>query len=78
VTRPLTLFVVAYVQIPKSWSLANRLALQGRPHTAKPDADNLLKSISDALFENDELIWSATIQKRWADAGGARVEIEIQ
>ena len=34
--------------------------------------------ISDALFENDELIWSATIQKRWADAGGARVEIEIQ
>lgn len=77
-TRHVNLFVVAYLPIPAAWSAANRLALQGKPHTAKPDADNLLKSISDALFENDELIWSATIQKRWADSGGPRVEIEIQ
>lgn len=78
VQRPITLFVVAYVAMPQSWSAVTRRALQGKPHTTKPDADNLLKSISDALFVNDELIWSATIQKRWADAWGARVEIEIQ
>ncbi len=69
--------VVAYLPIPASWSRVNRLAMAGKPHGAKPDADNVLKGVCDALFANDELVWSSAIQKRWADDGGPRLEVEI-
>lgn len=46
------------------------------PHTMKPDADNVLKAVADALFTNDEMIDRATIEKRWADGSSPRVEIE--
>jgi Holliday junction resolvase RusA-like endonuclease len=45
--------------------------------TAKPDCDNVLKGIQDALesicYQADQQIVSATVQKRYADAPGVTV-----
>ena len=76
--EPKNVFVRAYFPLPQSWSLVKQGRLAGKPHTNRPDADNVLKSVCDALFADDASVWMCTVQKRWADAGGARVEIEIQ
>jgi len=45
------------------------------PHLRKPDGDNILKSVCDALFENDEMIYDKRVMKWWT-TGESRVEIE--
>jgi Holliday junction resolvase RusA-like endonuclease len=75
--RLTTLFVQVYQPMPRQWSARKRKELDGTPHGEKPDGDNLLKAICDALFVNDQRIWSKTIHKRWADDAGARCEIAI-
>lgn len=53
--------------IPKSWSNRRRKAIVGEPHVFKPDCDNLLKFIGDALngmaWEDDAWIYEASIEK---------------
>lgn len=46
------------------------------PHLTKPDGDNILKSVCDALFMNDEMVYRKTVAKYWT-AGQSRVEIMI-
>lgn len=48
---PVELSVTAVMPIPKSWSKkARQAAIQGRVwHTKKPDMDNLMKQIKDAM-----------------------------
>jgi Holliday junction resolvase RusA-like endonuclease len=48
---PVRLWVVAYMPVPKSWpKYRRRQALDGHVHhTSKPDADNLIKVVKDAL-----------------------------
>lgn len=42
---------------PQSWSKKKRLAAIGKYHRVKPDADNALKSLGDALWpENDSAL----------------------
>lgn len=47
------------------------------PHTVKCDADNILKSVMDALFLNDQMVYKASIEKLWSDGSSPRVEVEI-
>lgn len=47
----------------------------GKPHTFKPDIDNLTKAFLDTLWESDQSIWSVWAEKRWT-AGQSRIEIE--
>ena len=67
-TQPTWLIVKCYFDCGKTHRTG--------PHTQKPDADNVLKGISDALFENDEMVWKAWVTKLWADGSQPRVEIE--
>jgi Holliday junction resolvase RusA-like endonuclease len=46
------------------------------PHLLRPDGDNILKSVCDALFENDEMIYRKTVAKFWT-TGHDRVEVLI-
>ena len=39
-----------YMPFPKSYSKAKREQLAGKPHTIKPDVDNLIKAFLDSLF----------------------------
>lgn len=68
----------AYFSIPKSWSRKARELAKGRPHLRKADSDNIMKSICDALFANDEYVCAGSFLKYWDDGKGARVEIEIR
>lgn len=59
-----------FVPMPKSWSKKKRARMQGQPHRAKPDVDNLVKAFFDALLEEDSTIWSLVgLEKRWSEQG---------
>jgi len=60
---------VVQLPMPKSWSKKKRQAYQGQPHQQKPDADNLLKAICDALLEDDSRVWHKVITKYWGTEG---------
>jgi|TARA_Y100000310_G_scaffold139258_2_gene138553 Holliday junction resolvase RusA-like endonuclease len=71
--------VHAFLAFPKSYSVRKRESLRGLPHVLKPDADNICKSILDALFkESDSAIHTIYIAKRWDDGDGARTIVEIE
>lgn len=58
------------VPMPPSWTRAKRLRMVGSPHMQRPDLDNLLKALMDAVLPEDSGIWSlAAVQKIWADIG---------
>ena len=59
-----------YLPFPKSYSNKQRIALAGKPHTLRPDIDNLVKSVLDALFENDSHIYSIVAVKWWQRSDG--------
>ena len=68
VTNPLSLIFV--IQMPASWSNKKRNSMNGQPHTAKPDLDNLIKAFKDALCENDSFIHTYDQMKKvWGMTG---------
>ncbi len=52
---------------PRTGSIPKKLGTGRQPHTSKPDRDNLMKSLQDALegllFTNDSKICDGRIQK---------------
>jgi len=75
VRGPVGLIVTAYFTMPRSWSERERAKLGGTAHTQKPDADNILKGVADALFENDEMVYTQYVVKWWDDGSVPRLEI---
>lgn len=75
------LIVMAFFCPPKSWSQKKRkAALQGVVHhIVKPDLDNVLKAVGDALngvvYEDDSQIIDCHIRKAYAET--PRVEVFI-
>ena len=67
-TKATTLHVVAYLQ-PRGKNM------KAGPHTQRPDADNILKAVCDALFVNDEMIYAKTIKKLWSDGAAPRMDV---
>ena len=67
--EPLSIIICAYFEIPKSTSKAKRAAMENFAilPTVKPDADNILKVVCDALngvlYHDDKQIVSAIVQK---------------
>lgn len=66
--------VVFHLPMPKSWSATRKFAMIGKPHQQKPDLDNLIKALCDALLEKDEVLWNINAKKIWSPNPG----IEIQ
>jgi Holliday junction resolvase RusA-like endonuclease len=80
-TGPVSVSILAYLGIPKSWP-KKRIAdpdTWGRP-TKKPDADNLLKLVTDALngigYKDDSQIVTVLCAKFWAS--NPRTDIWIE
>lgn len=80
---PVFIFVDAYFQIPKSRTKADKELMRAgkiRP-TVKADADNILKSIMDALngiaYEDDAQIVFATVRKFYAENPEIRVQMGV-
>lgn len=80
--KPIRLEIRAYFQIPQSASKSKKELMRKnliRP-TQKPDMDNIIKIVADALnglaYLDDKQIVSCNIEKFYSDA--PRVEINIE
>lgn len=76
---PLSLRVVAEYAPPKSWSKRQREGICGTPFHGKPDADNALKLICDALngvaYDDDRQLAEVAIRRVYAPADAVTIEI---
>ena len=77
---PLQVLVIAYMPVATTWSRKKTAsALAGVIRPGRPDADNLLKAVADALngvvWRDDAQIAEATISKRYDLR--PRLEIEV-
>ena len=63
------LHVKFFISIPTSWSIKKQQAMRGQPHQQKPDLDNLVKALQDALCVSDAHIYEIHAKKLWADQG---------
>lgn len=62
--------VMFRLPMPKSWSKKKRLEMNGKPHQQKPDLDNLLKALIDAVHADDAHIWHLQmVTKIWSEEG---------
>ena len=72
ITVPCKLYVLAQFEIPKSWPKKRReAALVGEVFPGKPDIDNIVKIVADALngvcFEDDAQIIEVMARKKYGD-----------
>lgn len=80
--QSLEMNIVFYLPIPKSVNKKQRAEmLDGRiKHTKKPDIDNLIKSVLDALngiaYSDDSQIIKVTAVKRYAETGSTELTIK--
>ena len=51
--------------MPASWSQTKRQRMHGQPHQQKPDLDNAIKAVLDALLEEDAHVWQVSASKTW-------------
>ena len=76
---PVRVAMAAYFEPPPSWSKKKRLEHIARPHTQKPDIDNLQKAVLDGLnriaFADDAQVAEIFVEKRWGNE--ARTTIQV-
>lgn len=63
--------------MPKSWSKKKRAEINAMPHRQKPDLDNMIKALCDAVHKDDAGIWEFTARKLWGDVGAIEIRTEI-
>ena len=66
---PKIVVIKFYIAMPKSWSKKSKAMMNGNWHQQKPDIDNLIKSVLDALCEDDSFVCHVTALKKWAMNG---------
>lgn len=76
---PVRVIVRAYFAMPASWSKKKRAELSDKPHTQRPDIDNLQKAVLDGLnriaFADDAQIAELTATKYWSTSDVTFVEV---
>lgn len=77
---PVRLVIEAIFEPAASWSGKRRAAALGQRHTQKPDADNLLKAVSDGLnriaWADDAQVAEIVMRKRWGMRAETVVTVE--
>ena len=66
--------VTFILPMPKSWSKKQRIFNNGKPHMVKPDLDNLIKALGDAVYDNDSGIYDLWATKLWGEEGKIIIE----
>lgn len=65
--------ITFYLPIPQSWSKRKKREMLGEPHRQKPDLDNLIKALGDALYGDDSCIASIQARKVWSNEAGISI-----
>lgn len=77
----LKMTIVFYVKTPISMSRKKQMLLEGQYHTKRPDLDNLIKSIKDAMngvwYKDDSQVVSLVAEKRWSMQPRIETIIEV-
>lgn len=63
---PIELTVMFWFKMPQSWSKKKRAQIDGSWCMKKPDLDNCLGAVMDALFDNDSHIVHLRGYKMWS------------
>ena len=75
VAPPWALHVTAVRAMPASWSKRRRAEMAGAWCVSKPDADNIVGAVMDALFEDDAAVVEVACRKVWGATAELRIEI---
>ena len=75
VEPPWVLKVTAVRAMPASWSKRKQAEMAGAWCVSKPDADNIVGAVMDALFEDDAAVVEVACRKVWGVAPELRIEI---
>ena len=67
--------VIFFVPMPKTWTKKKCLEMDGKPHQSRPDIDNYLKALFDAVCSEDSHIYKVTAKKVWSTKG--MIELNI-
>lgn len=65
--------VTFIVEMPKSWSAKKRALNNGQPHTQRPDLDNMVKALLDAVAEEDSHFHHYKVKKIWGLVGSIKI-----
>lgn len=68
--------VVVYYKMPKSWSNKKRKEMVGQRKRTKPDPDNILKGVLDALWKEDQAVGRVECDRFWGKEDLTLIEIE--
>lgn len=55
-----------YVPMPKTWSKKKKAEMNRAPHQQKPDIDNYIKGLLDAVFKDDSKVHEILARKFWS------------
>jgi len=66
--------IIFYIPMPSSWSKKKKRDNLFDKHTQRPDLDNYVKALFDAVYKEDSHIWTFKATKIWAEKG----QIEIK
>ena len=61
--------VLFKIPMPKSWSKLKKQVFNSQPHDVRPDLDNYLKSLFDAVYNEDSSVWDIRATKVWGYEG---------
>jgi Holliday junction resolvase RusA-like endonuclease len=66
--------VIFHIPMPRSWSIKKCRQHHGQPHQQKPDIDNLLKGLLDAVYQDDSVVFQIKVTKIWMPKGAIEIE----
>lgn len=77
--KPIILEANFYFSVPKSFSKKRKEELLGKPHIIKPDCDNLMKLLCDAMnniiYKDDCLIYNLKTGKYYSEKDLIKISI---
>ena len=65
--------LIFVMPMAKSWSRKKKFTMFATPHQQRPDIDNLVKSVMDALLPEDMSVWRLYAEKRWGEVGSIEI-----
>ena len=76
-SEPIKVVIEFHMPIPKSWPKVKKKRALNKPHSSRPDIDNLLKFVDDSLnqvlWDDDSIIYEVHIRKFYSQEPKTRI-----